>query len=113
MLVKAKESYTLWFNVLADFPKTYRHNLGGKIEGYFLELLENIFVSLYLSGEKKVQRLLICISKLDGVKFFLQLAWENKCIHTERYVALSAHLDEVGRMLGGWKKGLEAKTPPK
>lgn len=113
MLIKTKGSYTLWFKILADFPKTYRHNLGGKIEGYFLELLENIFVSLYLSGDKKIQRLVVCISKLDGIKFFLQLAWENKCIPTEKYTALSAHLDEVGRMLGGWKKGLEAKTPPK
>lgn len=42
VLVKAKESYSLWFKILADFPKTYRHNLGGKIEGYFLEFLENI-----------------------------------------------------------------------
>ncbi|KKR52884.1 MAG: hypothetical protein UT90_C0018G0004 [Parcubacteria group bacterium GW2011_GWA1_40_21] len=113
VLVKARESYSLWFKIIADFPKIYRQNLGGKIEGYFLELLENIFVSLYLSGDQKLRRLVICISKLDGVKFFLQLAWENKCIPNEKYTALSAHLDEVGRMLGGWKKGLEAKTPPR
>lgn len=113
MLVKAKELYTLWSKIFNDFPKTHRHDLGGKIEGYFLELLENIFVSLYLSGDKKIQRLVVCISKLDGVKFFLQLAWENKCIHTEQYTALSTHLDEIGKMLGGWKKGLEAKTPPR
>ncbi len=96
---------------MADFPKTYRHNLGSKIDSYFLELLENIFVSLYLSGNNKINRITISISKLDGVKFFLQLAWENKCIPNDKYVALSAQLDEVGRILGGWKKGLESKTP--
>ncbi len=53
------------------------------------------------------------ISKLDGVKFFLQLAWENKCVPNEKYMALSAQLDEIGKMLGGWKKGLEKKTPTK
>jgi hypothetical protein len=49
------------------------------------------------------------------VKFFLQLAWENKCIQNEKYLALSEQLEEVGRMIGGWKKGIEAKikTPAK
>lgn len=112
MLVKAKDSYALWFKFFADFPKTYRHGMGGKIDEYFLELLENIFTSLYLSGDKKIQRLATSISKLDGVKFFLQLAWESKCIPSERYAQLSTMLDEVGKMLWGWKKGLEKKTPP-
>lgn len=111
VLIKTKESYSIWFKILADFPKTYRYNLGSKIDNYFLELLENIFVSLYLSGNNKINRITISISKLDGVKFFLQLAWENKCIPNDKYATLSAQLDEVGRMLGGWKKGLESKTP--
>lgn len=113
VLVKAKSAYALWFKALADFPKSYRHNLGGKVDGYFLELLENIFVSLYLSGDHKINRLTISISKLDGVKFFLQLAWENKCLATNQYSLLSSQLDEIGKMLGGWRKGLENKTPPK
>jgi hypothetical protein len=74
--------------------------------------LENIFISIYLPPEIKVARLIIAISKLDGVKFFLQIAWENKCIPSEKYSTLSEKLDEIGKMLGGWKKGLEKKTPP-
>lgn len=76
-------------------------------------MLEQIFVSQYLSGEQKMNRLTICISKLDGVKFFLQIAWENKCLPNDKYTALSVDLDEIGRMLGGWKKDIEKKTPPK
>ena len=90
--------------------------MGGKIEDYFLGLLENIFVSIYLPPETKILRIVSAISKLDGVKFFLQIAWENKCISNEKYSTLSEHLQEIGRMLGGWKKGLEKnmekKTPP-
>jgi hypothetical protein len=41
----------------------------------------------------------------------LQIAWENKCISSEKYSVLSEKLEEIGRMLGGWKKGLEKKTP--
>lgn len=50
------------------------------------------------------------ISKLDVLKFFLQLSWESKLIHTERYANLSGQLEEIGRMLGGWRKGLQKKT---
>lgn len=113
MLIKTKESYSIWFKYLTDFPKTYRYSLGAKIDNYFLELLENIFTSLYLSGDSKINRITISISKLDGVKFFLQIAWENKCIPNEKYLTLSASLDEIGKILGGWKKGLLTKTPQK
>lgn len=111
VLAKAKEAYSLWFQVLVNFPKVYRYNLGGKIENYFLSLLENIFISVYLSREKKSNQLSLAILKLDSLKFFLQLAWENKCLSSAKYSALSEQLDEIGRMLGGWKKGLESKTP--
>ena len=111
VLVKTKEAYSAWFKIIADFPKVYRYSLGGKIEGYFLSLLENTFIAAYLSGEMKSARLSMAILKLDSLKFFLQLAWENKCLANEKYADLSAQLDEVGRMIGGWKKGLDNKTP--
>jgi len=87
--------------------------LGGKIEDYFLGLLENIFVAIYLTPEQKIPKLIISISKLDGIKFFLQIAWENKCIPNEKYATLSEDLNQIGRMLGGWKKGLESKNQTK
>ncbi len=111
VLTKAKESYTLWFKTFADFPKIYRYNLGGKIEEYFLILLDNIFTSLYLPKDKKAEKLAIAIIKLDSLKFFLQLAWENKCLSNQKYSELSEKLNEIGRMLGGWKRGLENKKP--
>ncbi len=112
-LLKCKIAYSFWFKSFNDFPKAHRYTLGGKIEDYFLSLLENIFISIYLKPEQKLIKLIIAISKLDGVKFFLQIAWENKCIPNEKYLKLSSDLEEIGKMLGGWKKGLENKTPLK
>jgi len=113
VVIKAKEAYSVWFKFLADFPKIYRYNLGGKIEEFFLSVLENIFATSYLSGERKCAQLSLAIVKLDRLKFFLQLAWENKCLSNNRYADLSERLNEIGRMLGGWRRGLENKTPPK
>jgi len=47
------------------------------------------------------------------LKFFLQIAWENKLAPNEKYINISQKLEEIGRMLGGWKKGLQNKTPAK
>jgi len=50
--------------------------------------------------------------KLDGVKFFLQIAWELKAIDNKKFSAISVPLAEVGKMLGGWQKQLIKETPP-
>ena len=78
----------------------------------FLSVLELTFSSVYLPPEPKIIVLGKTISRLDVLKFFVQLAWENKLISTEQHIELSQNLEEIGRQLGGWKKGLETKLPP-
>ena len=109
VLFKAKEAYGLWLPVHRDFPRVERLAIGQRIEQLFLDLLELILTASYLTLEKKNIALSQTIGKLDNIKFFLQLAWENKLIKTERYANLSQELEGVGRMLGGWRKGLEQK----
>ena len=53
------------------------------------------------------------ITKFDIVKFFTQIAWENKLIPTDKYSQLVKNFEEIGRQLGGWKKGLQKKTSAK
>lgn len=53
------------------------------------------------------------IGKNDLIKFFLQIAWEEKICDHKKYAELILLLDEVGRMLGGWKRHLQEKTPTK
>jgi hypothetical protein len=90
-----------------------RLGIGQKIENLFLSVLEMTFSSAYLPPEPKIAALGKTISKLDVLKFFVQLSWENKLISTEQHIELSQKLEEIGRQLGGWKKGLETKLPPK
>lgn len=96
-----------------DFPKTERYGLGRRIDNLFLEVLELSFTAAYLPPEHKIVFLGKTISRLDVLKFFLQLAWENKLIPSEKYIGLSGKIEEIGRMLGGWRKGLQKKTPAK
>jgi len=97
-----------------DFPKTERYGLGRRIDLIFLEILELSFTASYLPPDPKIILLGKTISRLDILKFFLQTAWENKLIASEKFATLSERLERIGRDLGAWRKGLlEKKTPAK
>jgi hypothetical protein len=106
-----KETYGFWLTLYRDFPKVERFGIGNKIEQNFLDTLELTFCLSYLSPEHKIPLLNKAITKLDIVKFFCQLAWESKLLSTDKYSDLLSQLEEIGRQLGGWKKGLQSKTP--
>lgn len=110
MILKEKEGYQFWLTFSRNFPRVERFGLGQKIENTFLGVLELTFSCIYLPPESKVIMLGRTISKLDILKFFCQLAWESRLIPTDKYTELSEKLEEIGRMLGGWRKGLQ--SPP-
>jgi len=69
------------------------------------------FAAAFLPPEQKIILLGKIIPRLDVLKFFMQLAWESKLIPNEKYIDISSRLEEIGRMLGGWRRGLQSKTP--
>ncbi len=92
-----------------------RYTTGARIENHFLDLLELIYIAYYSPLEKKSEKIVLCISKNDIIKYLLQVAFENKFVKEKEYLELSEKLQEVGKILGGWKKGVETKlkTPAK
>ena len=77
-----------------------------------MSLLECIFRACF-AGDKHEKRSLIshATAQSDLLKFFLQIGWEQNVVEHKNYAALILLLDEIGRMLGGWKKSLDIKTP--
>jgi hypothetical protein len=105
-----KETYLFWNFLHKSFPRVERLGIGSKIEQSFLTVLELTFLLSYAPLNQKIVLIDRAISKLDVVKFFTQLAWEGKIIPTKQYSELSIKLEEIGRQLGGWKKGLQTKN---
>ncbi len=112
VVLKLKDTYTLWQSYLTNFPKQNRYTLGNKIDNVFLLAIEYCFLASYASKDTKLVHLERCISRVDLLKLLLQLAWEIRALDTKKYTVLSEQLQEVGRMLGGWRKGLEKKNSP-
>ena len=112
VLVRSKEAYRTWHDQLVKINKVDRHTLGARIDDIFLSLLELIFRATFAYDKfEKLSIVSQALGKNDLLKFFLQIGWEQKTIDHTVYGALILNLDEVGRMLGGWKKNLQEKTP--
>ncbi len=112
VLVRAKSAYQVWHNSITNLKRVDRYTIGAKIDDIFLSLLELIFRACFAYDKfEKLSLVSQAIAKSDLLKFFLQIGWEDKVIDHKSYGALILLLDEVGRMLGGWKKTLGEKTP--
>lgn len=93
-------------------PRTSRYTLGTRIETHFLDLLEIIYQAYYAPADKKSEKIVLGISKNDLLKYLIQIAWENKLIRDTSYAEIIEKLEEVGRILGGWKNSVEVKQKP-
>ncbi len=112
VLVRAKAAYQLWHNGIVNLKRVDRYTIGAKVDDIFLSLLELIFRACFAYDKfEKLSLVSQAIAKSDLLKFFLQLSWEHRVIDHKSYGALILLLDEIGRMLGGWKKSLGDKTP--
>ncbi|MDI6734169.1 MAG: four helix bundle protein [Patescibacteria group bacterium] len=97
--------------MVPHIPKTSRYTLGNKVDSLFLDTIELVFTASYEQLEEKIEKIGAANAKLGTLKFFLQIVWELKLIEDEKYIAISEVLDTIGRILGGWKRGLLSKLP--
>ncbi|KKQ82932.1 MAG: hypothetical protein UT07_C0014G0008 [Parcubacteria group bacterium GW2011_GWB1_38_8] len=110
VLFKEKVTYTYWLKLYRKISKPERFGIGEKIDNLFLEVLELTHYGRYASLADKLPFLEQAILKIDRIKFFSEIAWENKLIITGQHAEFIEKLEEIGRELGGWKKGILNKN---
>ena len=90
-------------------PKNQRYTIGARIDNRLLDLLE-LTHTAYLINQanmaEKISAVNACIFELDKIKFLTQIAWESKLLGQIQFAELGSKLDEIGRMLGGWRNKL-------
>ena len=111
VLERLKSAYILWYGYYQKLPRVHRYTLGERIDMLFVELIEAIACASFSLKNEKVLFLRIAIRKLDALKILLLVLWETKSLDTNKYGTVSLPLEEVGKMLGGWLRGIETKTP--
>lgn len=114
VLTKSKEIYQFWHKNLANLNRLDRYTVGARIDDNFLAFLELIFRASFAHDKfEKISLISQAAGKGDLLKFFLQIGWEHKIISHKNFGELTIRMDEAGRMLGGWKRSLQEKTPAK
>ena len=66
--------------------------------------MENLFVASHIGPEQKRTYLNGASDIFDVLKFLLRVAWEIKTLDNKKYITISEKLNEIGKMLGGWRK---------
>jgi hypothetical protein len=87
---------------VGKFPREHRFILGDRI-------LSNVYDVLDLLVEAKYTRdkwglLDRANMKLEQVRFQVRLAHDERVISTHQYEVAARLVDEVGRLVGGWRK---------
>lgn len=108
---KLIDAYKIWHAHYANFPRLSKFSLGAKIDVLFTDVIELIFLAGYAGVDQKYTFVVRAATKLDLLKFFIQTAWEVKCLDHKKYAALSVPLNEIGKDIGGWQKYLQTKQP--
>jgi len=74
-----------------------------------LELLESLFVANSKRDEEKLPFLYGIDIKLKILQTFVRIINDVRAVESKDYLRLSAALEELGRMLGGWIKSLKSE----
>lgn len=100
-----------WFTFYTELPKPHRYTLGLRIDNLLVETIEIVAVARFSKPEEKTPFIARAIGRLDVINLLLAILWETKSLEQPRYLTLSKQLNEVGKMLGGWKNQLATPKP--
>jgi len=103
--------YKQWVILHRNLPQTERLGLGSKIDLLLLDLLELLRKTTYTPLDKKIALFESAMDKIDSLRFFARLLWELRLISNKQYGNFGSEIENIGKMIGGWKKSIIKKLP--
>ena len=112
-----KENYPVfvkWMNVLdwildrvEKFPKAVRYTFGNRMVELSLYITESIIEAIYTKERQYIlTKTNLYIEKL---RVFFRLSYKRRYISARQFEFISSRLDEIGKMIGGWRRADEAR----
>ncbi len=101
VFVKWVEFLKWLLNTTDKFPKKVRFTFTTRIDNLTLDILEDIIECRYdrdvrSDGLKKVN------IQLEKLRVLLRICHEERFLSTRQYEYSAVHINEVGKMIGGW-----------
>jgi hypothetical protein len=87
---------------VGKYPRSHRFLLGDRTLNAAYDLLELLIEAKYRSD--KTALLDRANLLLERMRFQVRLAHDEQCINATGYGVVARQMDEVGRLIGGWKR---------
>jgi len=93
---------------VAKFPRDHKFVLGDRILGNAYDVLDFLVEAKYTRN--KITILERANLRLEQMRFQVRLAHDARLMSVHQYEVASRLIDEVGRLVGGWKRALPVRT---
>lgn len=101
--VQKTYEFVLWLvKKVENFPKSYRFTVGDRLTTAGLDLLTSLVEAAY--SRQKQTHLDLASGKVNAIRYLLRMAKDLHLLSIDSYGFSAESLDEVGRMVGGWRK---------
>lgn len=103
---KTYDLYKLLHEAVKKYPKCDRYSLGEKTLSRILDIIEAITKAGHAKRDWKVPLIEQAIVSLEITKLLVRLGQDTACLNQKQYVEIQERIQEIGRMLGGWKRSI-------
>ncbi len=103
---KSYKAYKAIIEINHALTKRWFHSLGQSLENSILDLLENLVMAKNAPKPFKASYLIKATGKLETATLKLRLLLELRLCNETKIFQVQAQMEEIGRMLGGWRKSL-------
>lgn len=95
--------FALWLLPKVEtFPRSHRFTIGERLSAQGLDVLVLLTEAAYSSGKDDL--LTQANRKINSTRLLLRLAKDLRLLSLDGYAFAAERLDEIGRMVGGWRK---------
>ena len=110
LVLQKWEAFTGWFlNHTARWPKAARFTLTQRLENHALDVTEMLVQARY---EPRLRARLLHEAnlRLERMRFLCRIALDGRVETAKGFESALRQIDEVGRMLHGWRVAIGART---
>lgn len=101
--------FVLWLlPKVENFPRAHRFTVGERLTASGLDLMTTLVEAAY--SRDKGDLLQQANRKINSTRYLLRLAKDLKLMSIDSYGFSAEKLDEIGRMVGGWRKAVPHTT---
>jgi hypothetical protein len=102
--------YAELHSLTPNVPKISRHTLWQRTLVCCLDLLQGLIGVGNQPSNQRATRLAQQSELLELLRILIRLSLDTKIVSQKVYLNLQLHIDEIGRMLGGWLKSISREN---